>query len=371
MINTENFIKITKDLGYNLSRHTGMPLVIPDWVSVMLTTRCNLKCIMCKSCYKPPFELSTDEVIGIINEIADWGVKIFNPLGGEPFIRKDLIQILEHACNKGLITTVTTNATLINEKIVKSIAALQRVHLNISLDGLEKTNDLIRGKGTFKKALKAIKDIRKAEKKILGQNEKKAININCIIHEKNLDEIIELVEYVKKAGADKVQFLYLFEYENSDTDKNFNKLWIHENDFERLDDSIDELCKYILNDDSSFEYVNSIHDLQLAKKYYRHTLSYKEAPCYNGIKELYINVDGEVLMCDTKLNFLAGKCGNIRNIPLKKIWFSKQAWKRRRAIYNCKHACIQDCYRRSDADNLLPIIIGMTKELKAALPKFW
>ena len=80
-----------------------------------------------------------------------------------------------------------------------------------------------------------------------------------------------------------------------------------------------------------------------------------------------INVDGEVLMCDTKLDFLAGKCGNIRNIPLKKIWFSKRAWKRRRAIYNCTHACIQDCYRRKDADNLIPILKGLALEIKSVL----
>ena len=152
-----------RDLGFHLARRLNAPLVKPDWVSLMATLRCNLTCTMCRTCYDQEQELDTDEVRQLIDQVADWGVPIFNLLGGEPFLRRDILPILTHAHYRGLITTVTTNGTLLDDRAIEALAPLFRVHLNVSLDGLEQTHDRIRGAGVFAKATRAIRQLAEAD----------------------------------------------------------------------------------------------------------------------------------------------------------------------------------------------------------------
>ncbi|MDP6935762.1 MAG: hypothetical protein QGG40_22780, partial [Myxococcota bacterium] len=72
-----------------LSRRLNRSLAPPDRVSLNMTLRCNLKCTMCTTCYDAP-ELSLSEIKDIIDQTAAWGVEVFNPLGGEPFMRADV-----------------------------------------------------------------------------------------------------------------------------------------------------------------------------------------------------------------------------------------------------------------------------------------
>ena len=102
----------------------------PDWVTVNLTLRCNLTCSFCKTCYPVQGELSTREVKDIIDQVHMWGVRRFNPLGGEPFVRRDLEEILDYACSKDFYITITTNGTLIHPDRAAKIARIpsNRLH---------------------------------------------------------------------------------------------------------------------------------------------------------------------------------------------------------------------------------------------------
>ena len=136
-----------------LSRRLNRSLAPPDRVSLNVTLRCNLTCTMCTTCYDAP-ELSLEEIKGIIDQTADWGVEIFNPLGGEPFMRADIEEILAYAVDRGFYVTVTTNGTLITERRAERIAQIpaDRLHFNISLDGDRQANDEIRSAGMWARA---------------------------------------------------------------------------------------------------------------------------------------------------------------------------------------------------------------------------
>ena len=152
-----------RNLGFHLGRRIGMPLTRPDWVSINVTLRCNLKCTMCVTCYDAPDELTGSELLGIVDQVADWGVPILNLLGGEPFVRRDLGPVLQRAQQRGLIVTLTTNGTLLTPQTIEMLARLNRVHVNFSIDGLQQSNDAIRGKGVFRKATRALQALREAE----------------------------------------------------------------------------------------------------------------------------------------------------------------------------------------------------------------
>ena len=128
--------QLKRDGRMYLSRRLNRSLAPPDRVSINLTLRCNLSCSMCTTCYDSP-ELSTDEIKGLIDQVAAWGVEVLNPLGGEPFVRTDLEAILAYAVRRGFYVTLTTNGTLITAARARLIAAIpsDRLHFNTSLDG--------------------------------------------------------------------------------------------------------------------------------------------------------------------------------------------------------------------------------------------
>jgi len=365
-----SFSEYGRDLGFYLSRRLNRPFVKPDWVSYMATLRCNLQCTMCRTCYDNPVELTTGEARSLIDQVADWGVTIFNVLGGEPFMRRDIIEILDHSHHRGLVTSVTTNGTLINERRARALAPLNMVHFNVSLDGLEASNDAVRGKGVFAKASQFVArmaDLDREEEARRAQTGEpwwpREVTLNAIVHAQNLDEVIPLIEHMRDIGATGAQLLALFDHpETRQSD-----MWFGERDLPHLDRTIDDVLIWFARDSSGFRLINPPDDLLNFKAYYRDQLRPIDAPCYNGFKELYINADGEGLMCDGHLEFLADSFGNVRDAPIRKLWGSRKARKMRRRIIRCEHACTQDCYRRRESDSLRIIAREASREAVARL----
>ena len=344
------------DLGFHVGRRIGRPLVRPDWVSINVTLRCNLECEMCVTCYDAPDEMSADELCGIVDQVADWGVPILNLLGGEPFVRRDLGPVLERAQQRGLIVTLTTNGTLLTPETIELLARLNRVHVNFSLDGLQQSNDAIRGQGVFRKATRALKALREAERAHRDEPGwyDKAINVNTLITRDNLDQLVEMAELARELGASKIQFLNLFDHGEA---ARKSRLWIRRQDLPALDAAIDRLVAHFREGstdggDGGFGPVNSLEDLALVKKYYRGQIKPVDAPCYVGHKELYLNVNGDGLMCDGRLDFTNGSFGNARRQPLREMWTSPAARAMRRRVAACRKACLQDCYLRRESDDL-------------------
>src|SRR5690606_18612915 len=82
--------------------------------------------------------------------------------GGEPFLRKDIFEIIDYAKSKGLNVSIITDAHMMDEKAFQELVKNQ-VRVSISIDGAEKSNDAIRGKGSYAKAISAIEKFSKAK----------------------------------------------------------------------------------------------------------------------------------------------------------------------------------------------------------------
>lgn len=128
-----------------------------------LTCRCNLHCVMC---YTDPFnqpvrirkELSTAEILRILDEIAKEGCLNLTLTGGEPLARPDFFEIYETAHGKGMFLTVFTNGTLINEKTADRFAQFPPERIEISLHGMSRSvfEKVTAGKDSFDRCFKAI-----------------------------------------------------------------------------------------------------------------------------------------------------------------------------------------------------------------------
>lgn len=105
-----------------------------------VTMRCNLRC---EHCYLPfgqragirRVELNLPEIQRIFSEIADSGCLWLLLTGGEPFLRKDFLQIYDDAKRKGFLVTIFTNGTLLTEKIVDHLADWRPFSIEISIYG--------------------------------------------------------------------------------------------------------------------------------------------------------------------------------------------------------------------------------------------
>lgn len=128
-------------------------------------TLCNIACEHCLISCSPTnhnYEFMTlDNIKELIDESLNLGVKEFYFTGGEPFMNKEIIDILDHAMNFGPVT-ILTNGTLIKESTAEKLAGIFKrsrysLEIRVSIDGYtEKMNDAIRGEGVFKKAMRSV-----------------------------------------------------------------------------------------------------------------------------------------------------------------------------------------------------------------------
>lgn len=166
----------------------------PYSIGWAITNKCNLHCIHCNmnSGKELDDELKTDECVKIIDELAKNRVQRITFFGGEPLVRKDFFKIANYAYNKGIFISMTTNALLITEEMIKK--ELYKFDMvRVSLDGPnEETHEFIRNrKGIFYGTINKIK--------MLVNNGIDVGVVTCISHRnfKYIDEMIKLLEELK------------------------------------------------------------------------------------------------------------------------------------------------------------------------------
>ena len=133
--------------GAALHRAEMLPRNIqPQTVVMKLTENCNAKCVTCdfwRTNRKP--SLSTERAKQLLTEINELGIRQISFSGGEPLLRKDLFTLLDH-CEQNWfdIAILATNGLLVNhyaDAINDSLIS----HVFVSLDGIGKNNDVVRG----------------------------------------------------------------------------------------------------------------------------------------------------------------------------------------------------------------------------------
>lgn len=156
-----NFVNLLSDGTSAYIHH------FPYDVLLKISSACNLKCKHCfyytlQNKFNSRNDFSPEELMQLIEFfIEKLNIIKFTITGGEPFLRKDIFQILKYLKGKNVSIQIQTNATLITEKMAKELDKILDPKVDtiqISLDGVKpETNDEIRGEGSFKKIVKGIK----------------------------------------------------------------------------------------------------------------------------------------------------------------------------------------------------------------------
>lgn len=136
----------------------------PSEVIWNITNRCNL---LCEHCYMAanghalPDQLSDEETIDLVNQMADAGVPLLFLTGGEPFMRPNFWEILETASARGIRVTISTNCTFIDRDVAKRLKANGVGYIGTSLYGPAEFHDaMVKVPGTRDRVIESIKILR-------------------------------------------------------------------------------------------------------------------------------------------------------------------------------------------------------------------
>lgn len=167
-----------------------------------LSENCNLKCLHCYQENHKPIQLSYEQLEKIYKQYKNLLKKLkmkghINITGGEPLCNPHLFKILDliKKDEKLISFSILTNGTLITENIAKKIKSYNPYYVQVSLEGGQKTNDYIRGKGTYKKIAKGIKNLKKYNI---------FTSISFTATTLNYKEFPKVVSYAKKYKVDNV-----------------------------------------------------------------------------------------------------------------------------------------------------------------------
>ncbi|MHA1344447.1 MAG: radical SAM protein [Promethearchaeota archaeon] len=163
---------------------------VPLKVEHIITHRCNFKCNYCHLWKLKTPELNTNQIKRLMNHLSKKGTVSWNFTGGEPLLRKDIKELIEHAKKLKFYITLNTNGSLIKE----NLSWLKDVDLlGISLDAIEehkKTRDK-----TFKEIIEKVK---------LLKNKNVHVYICCVLNKYNLknncEELKKLLGLCKEIG---------------------------------------------------------------------------------------------------------------------------------------------------------------------------
>jgi MoaA/NifB/PqqE/SkfB family radical SAM enzyme len=132
----------------------------PFFLTISPTMRCNLRCTGCYAGdYAQKDDLPIEVVDRVIKEAKELGIYFIVISGGEPFIRKDMLDIFKK--HNDVLFQVYTNGQLIDEELAKKLAELGNVAPGISVEGFEHETDERRGKGVQNKVLRAMDNLKK------------------------------------------------------------------------------------------------------------------------------------------------------------------------------------------------------------------
>ena len=330
----------------------------PLYFVLFVTKNCNARCGHCLlgSHERHTGELTIDEIEKVSRSMDD--MIFFTPTGGEPFLRKDLPEIVKifHKNNHAPNVGIPTNGSLVSRVVDGTREMLDAcpdldLHIDISIDGVGEDHDRFRGfKGLFDRAIRTYRELRVLEEHYKNFSACIQIAVSAYNHEK----LNELYDYLKTyVGVNTVFTLLLRGGPKDPAAKYTPPIDPQANQF-NIDNYLD--FHYRLERDNKARELSGYYKLPFgdfinAKRIIRPKLitqMVKERrfviPCYAGTLGGNMFSNGDVLACE-----LMGQgqiLGNVRdcNYDFKKIWHSQKANEVRAWISNTKCYCTYECF---------------------------
>jgi MoaA/NifB/PqqE/SkfB family radical SAM enzyme len=246
-------------------------------VTFELTRKCNFSCIHCYNSFdKEKADLSLEKLKTIVDKIVEKECLYIVLTGGEPLLYKHFKEFWIYAYSKGLLITLFTNASLIDDSIISLFKKYPPYDIEVSLYGFsEKTYSRITG-------LKNQFDIVKGNI-IRLNNEKINFSVKSVAFKYNIKEIKNIYNFTKKIN---VKFKYDLNISPGINGKKTSHLFASSKDIVNLFNEIEESPK---------ARTTFIKNLNISRKIL--TPSHKIYTCGAGKATIYIDIKGKIHPC--------------------------------------------------------------------------
>lgn len=291
--------------------------------AVITTYRCNARCQMC-SAWKNPSRAEEEITSDIIDKIPG-GHKRLNITGGEPLLRRDIEDIVAVLDKKTSRLEISTNGYF-TERIVNIAKKFPDITIRISVEGLPKLNDEVRGiRNGFDHALRTILRLKELGVKDIG--------FSMVISDRNIKDLLDL--YHLTANMD-------LEFANATMHNSFY-FYKHDNKIEDLEFVAKEMKRFIraLLDSKRRKQRMKIKDWFRA---YINLglLNYMQGKtrfllCGAATDTFFLDPHGNVLACNGSDE--PWIMGNLKESDFDEIWNGEQANRIREKVEKCNRNC--------------------------------
>lgn len=284
--------------------------------SIIITYRCNAKCNMC-DCFKDPSKPEEEMSMDIIKKLPE--MAFTNITGGEPFIRKDIHEIVRELYKKTNRIVISTNGYF-TDRILELCKEFPEVGIRISIEGLQEANDKIRGiPDGFNRGYGTLKKLVEAGHKDVG--------FGCTVQEMNSEDLIPLYKLSDEMNM---------EFATATLHNSFY--------FRKTDNRIEDKLKVA----KAFEQlINQLLQSKSPKKWFRAYFNHglinyiygnkRYLPCNMGSNGFFVDPFGHVLPCNGSTQKMS--MGSLHENSWEEIWSSRKAERVRKMVKTCDKNC--------------------------------
>jgi MoaA/NifB/PqqE/SkfB family radical SAM enzyme len=255
-------------------------------------------------------DLNTKEVQDVLLGLSKLKCQKIHFTGGEIFMRKDALTLMQYAHDLGMRVTLTTNGTLLKKETIKTLLKIPARSITLSLDGPHpKLHDTIRGqKNAFKKTMKTLEYLLRYKKP------KNKIRINTVVHQQNYTQLPEMAHLLSAKGINSWLLIPMDAWVEKENMPN-------KDDINRYNTIIAPLLEDIVDipEFSPWIYGRSKGDLEHSIQQHYARDYYKTKPCFIPWFHILVGPKGDVYPC-CGTHRLITPLGNVRDNDIYDIF---------------------------------------------------
>lgn len=285
--------------------------------TVIVTYRCNAKCNMC-DCFKDPTRPEEEITLEDIKKLPD--MAFTNITGGEPFIRKDIPEIVRELYKKSERIVISTNGYF-TDRIISLCKEFPKVGIRISIEGLQETNDAIRGiPDGFKRGYETLKTLVD-----MGHPD---VGFGMTVQDMNSEDLVPLYQISDEMG---MEFATATLHNSFYFRKTDNKI----DNKEKVAQSFEKLINELLKSKSPKKWFRAYFNHGLINYIYGKK---RLLPCDMSKNAFFIDPFCDVIPCNGMVK--KAVMGNLRSQTWEELWNSDQA----KQVRECTRQCDRNCW---------------------------
>jgi PqqA peptide cyclase len=323
---TDGFQLVTRS-GDTTASAYGIPLA----VLAELTHRCPLQCPYCSNPVEleaASNELSTDEWLRVIDELAQIGVLQIHFSGGEPAVRKDLVQLVARATEVGLYSNLITSAVMLTRDKLAALADAGLCHVQISFQGSEAgVADRV---GAFRNG-----HAKKLEVARWTRELDLPLTVNAVMHRQNLHQLPQIIDMAVALDADRLEVANVQYYG-----------WALKNR-QALMPTLEQVEATTRIVEAAQARLSGILDIDyVVPDYY----ALRPKQCMGGWGRQFFNISpsGKVLPCHAAESITGMRFDSVRDASLQWIWDESEAFNMYRGTGWMPEPCSSCAFKEAD-----------------------